>query len=91
VQLACQCTMNHTSRNGISFMARCASPIMATPLSRWSTQSMGIDKLTHRASPWYPATALQQLGKGTTIPGALRLVAKHHGNAETDNIGWTEY
>jgi len=52
---------------------------------------MGIDKLTHRASPWYPATALQQLGKGTTIPGALRLVVKHHGNAETDNIGWTEY
>jgi len=31
------------------------------------------------------------LGKGTTIPGALRLAAKHHGSAETDNISWTEY
>jgi len=31
------------------------------------------------------------LGKGTTIPGALRLVAKYHGNAEPGNINWTEY
>ena len=31
------------------------------------------------------------LGKGTTIPGALRLAAKYHGDAETDNISWTEY
>jgi len=31
------------------------------------------------------------LGKGTTIPGALRLVAKYHGNAELGNINWTEY
>jgi len=31
------------------------------------------------------------LGKGTTIPGALRLAAKHHGNAESGNISWTEY
>ena len=52
---------------------------------------MGIDKLTHRALPWYPAAALQRLGKGITTPGVLRLVAKHHGNAETDNINWMEY
>jgi len=31
------------------------------------------------------------LGKGTTIPGALRLAAKYHDNAETDNISWMEY
>jgi len=31
------------------------------------------------------------LGKGTTTPGVLRLAAKHHGNAETDNISWVEY
>jgi len=52
---------------------------------------MGIDKLTHRASPWHPAAALQHLGREPTIPGALRLAAKHHGSAETDNISWTEY
>jgi len=52
---------------------------------------MGIDKLTHRASPWYPAAVLQHLGRVTTIPGALRLAAKYHGNAELGNINWTEY
>ena len=64
-----------------------------TPSSRGSTQSMGMgmDKITHRASPWYPAAALQHLGRAITIPGVLRLAAKHLGNAETDNISWTEY
>jgi len=31
------------------------------------------------------------LGKGTTIPDTLRLAARNHGNAETDNISWVEY
>ena len=32
------------------------------------------------------------LGKGTPIPDALRLDAKHRGgNAEIDNFSWTEY
>ena len=38
------------------------------PLSRGSTQSMGIDKLTHRASPLHPAAALQRLGREQPFP-----------------------
>jgi hypothetical protein len=31
------------------------------------------------------------LGKGMTITRALRLVAKHLGNAESIKLTWTEY
>jgi hypothetical protein len=34
--------------------------IMAVPLSRGATQSVGVDKLTRRASLWCPAAALQR-------------------------------
>jgi len=59
---------------------------------------MGTDKLTRRALLWCSAAASLKapnvgaaLGKGITIPCALRLAAKHHSNAVPDNIIWMEY
>ena len=35
---------------------------------------MGIDKLTHRALPWYPAAALQHLGREQPFPTHFALL-----------------
>ncbi|MCB1935988.1 MAG: hypothetical protein KDF59_08605 [Nitrosomonas sp.] len=42
-------------------MARLVLQEIVILLPKGTTQSMGADKLTHRALPWYPAIALQYL------------------------------
>jgi hypothetical protein len=49
------------------------------------------DKPTLRALLWYSATALQHLTRTMAIAGVLRLVAKHHSNAEPINMRLSEY
>jgi len=43
---------------------------------------MGIDKANPQGVAVVSRSRVAALGKGTTIPDALRLAAKHHGNAE---------
>jgi hypothetical protein len=44
---------------------------------------MGADRPTLRALLWCSATALQLLARTKAIACKLRLVAKHHSNAES--------
>jgi len=59
---------------------------MAVVLHKRHNAGMGTDRPTLRAFLWCSATALQCLTRTTAIVGALRLVAKHHRNAEYGNI-----
>ena len=52
---------------------------------------MGPDRPTLRALLWCSATALQHLTRTMAIAYMLRLVAKHHSNAELININLSEY
>ncbi len=52
---------------------------------------MDTDRPTLRALLWCSATALQHLTRTTAIAFALRLLAKHHSNAEPINISLSEY
>ena len=74
-----------------TFTARRASPTMVIPLSRGGTQSVGVDKLTRRASLWCPAAALQRSTREMAIAFALRLAAEHHRDAEPVIIMLKDY
>ncbi len=52
---------------------------------------MDADRPTLRALLWYSATALQHLTRTMAIACVLRLVAKHHSNAEPINMSLSEY
>ncbi len=52
---------------------------------------MDADRPTLRALLWCSATALQHLTRTMAIACVLRLVAKHHSNAEPINITLSEY
>jgi hypothetical protein len=52
---------------------------------------MGADRPTLRALLWCSATALQLLARTKAIACKLRLVAKHHINAEPVKITWMEH
>ncbi|OUS16905.1 hypothetical protein A9Q88_05465 [Gammaproteobacteria bacterium 50_400_T64] len=64
---------------------------MAVVLRKRHNAGMGADRSTLRALLWCPATALQCLTRTMAIVGTLRLVAKHHRNAESINRRLLEY
>ncbi|WP_148863660.1 hypothetical protein [Marinobacter fonticola] len=55
-------------------------------LAKSRNAALGVNRPTLRASLWCFATALQGLARVAAIPGALRLAAKHHREAEAVNI-----
>ena len=66
-----------------ALMARRASQQMALVLCKRRNAAMGADRPTLRALLWRSATALQLLARTKAIACKLRLVAKHHSNAES--------
>jgi len=56
---------------------------MANPLSRGTTQPVGVDKLTPWGFPVLFRSSVAVLDKGTTLAFALRLAAKQHREAES--------
>ncbi len=64
---------------------------MALVLRKRRNNAMGADRPTLWALLWLPAAALQRLTRTKAIAIALRLAAKHHGNAEPVNIMLKEY
>jgi len=56
------------------------------PCQKGSTQSMGIDKLTHRASPWHPAAALQYSGREQPFPTHCALLRNIAAMPDLENM-----
>jgi len=64
---------------------------MAVALDKRRNAAIDADRPTLRALLWCPATALQCLTRTMAIACTLRLVAKHHRNAEPGIIMLKEY
>jgi hypothetical protein len=64
---------------------------MAIVLCKRRNAAMDADRSTLRVLLWYSATALQRLTRTMAIACVLRLVAKHHSNAEPINMSLSEY